>query len=99
MVAHVSTEPPLSSVQVGRPALMTLRRAVTTGPVLAVPAAAVRTGSDGRSYVLAGRSGQEQRRVGVTTGASAQGYVQISAEQGLVVGDQVVVSDSSSVGR
>ncbi len=99
VVAHVSTEPPLSSVQVGRPALMTLRRAVTTGPVLAVPAAAVRTGSDGRSYVLAGRSGQEQRRVGVTTGASAQGYVQISAEQGLVVGDQVVVSDSSSVGR
>ncbi len=76
----------------GQNVRITIIAASTTGPVLAVPVAAVSSNAAGQvSVTVIGRGGR-QRRVVVRAGVSAGGYVQVTPLRGaLAAGDRVVV--------
>jgi peptidoglycan hydrolase-like protein with peptidoglycan-binding domain len=83
---------PLPAQWSGQDVRLTITAAKTSGPVLSVPQAAVSAGADGQSYVFVLEAGHERRRVPVTAGVSADGFVEVSPlSDGLVVGDQVVI--------
>jgi multidrug efflux pump subunit AcrA (membrane-fusion protein) len=83
---------PLPAQWGGQDVRLTITAAETSGPVLSVPQAAVSAGADGQSYVFVLEAGRERRRVPVTAGVSADGFVEVSPlSDGLVVGDQVVI--------
>lgn len=81
---------PLSQRFVGQDVQVTIETASTNGKVLAVPASAIYATADGSTQVIKSLPGANRRRVSVTAGASAGGYVEVRGG-GLVEGDRVVV--------
>jgi hypothetical protein len=76
---------------------VTLRR--TRNAVLAVPATAITSSTDGRTWIELAPASGATRRVEVSVGLSGGGYVQVSsADTSLVEGARVVVGQSGSVG-
>jgi hypothetical protein len=71
---------------------VTIVTGTTADPVLAVPLAAVQTGSDGATYVTVSQ-GSTTRQVSVTTGFIADGLVEVTPATGVTLqaGDDVVV--------
>jgi peptidoglycan hydrolase-like protein with peptidoglycan-binding domain len=82
----------LPAALAGEDVRLTITAASSGRKVLAVPVSAVSAGADGQTTVLV-RRGEQERRVVVGTGMTADGYVQISPEEprSLAVGDRVVV--------
>lgn len=94
----------------GQNVRITVTSAATGGTVLVVPVAAVTSGTDGRTTVTVLR-GERRERVEVRTGATGDGYVQVTPVSaarsgtaagastgtgtGLAAGDPVVVGTSS----
>ncbi|NEC92536.1 peptidoglycan-binding protein [Streptomyces sp. SID12501] len=84
----------------GQNVRITVTSAATGGKVLVVPVAAVASGTDGRTTVTV-LHGERRERVEVRTGATGDGYVQVTpvSEAGvsgsLDAGDPVVVGTSS----
>jgi hypothetical protein len=82
----------LPAALAGEDVRLTITAASSGRKVLAVPVSAVSAGADGQTTVLA-RRGEQERRVVVDTGMTADGYVQITPvdPRSLAVGDRVVV--------
>jgi HlyD family secretion protein len=79
--------------EIGEDVQLTVTYAASAGPVLAVPEAAIRTGADGRTYVLKVTGSGRQQRVPVTAGISGAGLVAVTpaaGSAGLAAGDKVV---------
>src|SRR5439155_26382551 len=66
----------------------------TNGKVLAVPVAAVTVDGSGDSRVKVVESDGTRRTVPVSTGLSAQGYVEVKPTGRLVPGDRVLVGST-----
>jgi peptidoglycan hydrolase-like protein with peptidoglycan-binding domain len=76
----------------GQDVRITVTTAATTGPVLAVPEAAISSGADAQTTISVLEAGDRQQTVPVTTGVSADGMVQVTPRSGaLAAGDRVVV--------
>jgi hypothetical protein len=76
----------------GQDVRVTITAASTTGPVLAVPEAAISTGADARTTVTVLESSGGQRQVQVQAGVSADGLVEVTPlGNTLLPGEQVVV--------
>ena len=76
----------------GQNVQLTVTAAATSGPVLAVPEAAISASADGVTSVTVVEHGGGTRRVRVRTGASANGLVQVTPVGAkLAPGDLVVV--------
>lgn len=82
----------LPAALAGEDVRLTITAASSGEKVLAVPASAVSAGADGQTTVLV-RRGEQERRVVVDTGMTADGYVQITPvdRRSLAVDDRVVV--------
>ncbi|MFI6687010.1 peptidoglycan-binding protein [Streptomyces sp. NPDC050485] len=83
----------LAAPWLGLDVRVTVTAASSDGPVLVVPATAVSAGADGRTSVSVRDTGGAPRRVPVTAGMDADGYVAVTAGPGfrLAAGDAVVV--------
>lgn len=76
----------------GQDVRITVTAAATTGPVLAVPEAAISSGADAQTTISVLETGGRQRVVPVATGVSADGMVQVTpVNSPLAGGDRVVV--------
>ncbi|WP_037607390.1 peptidoglycan-binding protein [Streptacidiphilus rugosus] len=76
----------------GQDVRITITAAATSGPVLAVPEAAISAGADTRTTVTVQDGGGALRTVTVSTGVSADGMVEVTPTAGvLATGDRVVV--------
>jgi peptidoglycan hydrolase-like protein with peptidoglycan-binding domain len=84
---------PLSLV--GQDVSVTIATAHSSGPVLAVPEAAVFAGADGRTYVTK-VSGAGHVRVPVRVGLTGSGLLQVRADHAgtLTAGDQVIIGEN-----
>ncbi|MYZ10897.1 peptidoglycan-binding protein [Streptomyces sp. SID2999] len=82
----------LSPDLAGEDVRLTITAASSQQAVLAVPSSAISAGEDGQTTVTV-RRGQQDRRVVVETGMTADGYVQVTprTRTALTVGDRVVV--------
>ena len=79
----------------GRDMKVTIHLGGTTEKVLAVPFSAVRSGAGGASFVEV-QEGEDTRRLSVTTGLIADGWVEIiDSDPQLHPGDVVVLSAES----
>ncbi|WP_282204358.1 peptidoglycan-binding domain-containing protein [Kitasatospora fiedleri] len=92
----IAPEQPLAPESAGRDVRLTITSASSSGKVLAVPAAALSTGSDGRVSVGVRAGAGAVRRVEVRVGASGGGFVEVSPVGGgqLTAGARVVVGDA-----
>jgi multidrug efflux pump subunit AcrA (membrane-fusion protein) len=76
----------------GQDVRLTVTARVTSGPVLAVPEAAIFSSANGATYVTVTGPAGTTRRVRVRAGVSAGGLVEVvPVGGGLKVGDRVVV--------
>ncbi|GAA4235413.1 hypothetical protein GCM10022254_42690 [Actinomadura meridiana] len=76
----------------GEEARITVTVTATDDKVLAVPEAAISAAADGRTSVTVVTAAGERRRVPVTTGLSADGFVEVTPDgAALGAGDLVVV--------
>ncbi len=89
-VALIHTETPLSLELVGRNVKVEIVVAASTSPVPAVPVAAVRTGADGTTRVDVIRSSR-RKTLKIDVGLVAGGWVEVTSDTTLKVGDRVVV--------
>jgi peptidoglycan hydrolase-like protein with peptidoglycan-binding domain len=78
----------------GQDVRLTVTSAETSGPVLAVPVAAITTRSDGQTIVTRVDHGEVTQPVPVNTGVSANGLVQVTP-----TGGKLSAGDMVSVGR
>ncbi|WP_240797527.1 peptidoglycan-binding protein [Streptomyces sp. F001] len=87
----------LPAALAGEDVRLTITAASSGKAVLAVPASAVSAGEDGQTTVTV-RRGEQERRVVVDTGMTADGYVQVTPAErdGLAVGDRVIVGVDAS---
>ncbi|MFJ4675766.1 HlyD family efflux transporter periplasmic adaptor subunit [Kitasatospora sp. NPDC088783] len=93
---EIAPEQPLAPESAGRDVRLTITSASSSGKVLAVPAAALSTGGDGRVSVGVRAEAGVVRRVEVRVGASGGGFVEVFPVGGgqLTAGDRVVVGDA-----
>ncbi|MFE5211268.1 peptidoglycan-binding protein [Streptomyces sp. NPDC056600] len=84
----------------GQDVRLTVQAASTDGPVLSVPVTSVASGTDGRTLVTVVDGTGAQRRVPVRTGASGDGYVQVTPEDKgtLTEGDKVLTGVRRAAG-
>ncbi|NUR28997.1 MAG: hypothetical protein HOV83_24680 [Catenulispora sp.] len=92
----VTPDKPLPAAWAGQNVRVTIVGAATANPVLAVPLAAVSTGSDGQATVTVAAPDGSQHKVPVTPGISADGDVQVTplTPAALAEGDSVVVGQA-----
>jgi multidrug efflux pump subunit AcrA (membrane-fusion protein) len=77
--------------ELGADVQITVATASTSGPVLAVPEAAITTNAAGATFVEVREHSGQLRRVTVRTGVTSGGMVAVTPTQGsLAIGDQVV---------
>ncbi|MFF3374512.1 peptidoglycan-binding protein [Streptomyces sp. NPDC002680] len=81
----------------GQNVRITVTSAATGGKVLVVPVAAVTSGTDGRTTVTVLR-GARKERVEVRTGATGDGYVQVTPVNGTTVGASTGTGTSLDAG-
>ncbi|MFE9929127.1 peptidoglycan-binding protein [Streptomyces sp. NPDC005533] len=84
----------------GQDVRVTVEAAASSGPVLAAPVSAISAGADGRTSVTVVAGDGTRRRVEVTPGMSADGFVEVSAAAGgqLAEGEKVLVGEKSGAG-
>ena len=89
----ITPNAPLPAALNGENVLVTVQTNESTGAVLAVPVAAIFTKATGQTDVTVVGAGGKQTNVPVTTGVTANGYVQVTptVAGALVAGDNVVV--------
>ncbi len=87
---------PLSTSLIGQDVTLTITAAHSSGPVLAVPEAAVFASVNGSTYVTRVTSAHSQVRVPVRTGITGDGLVEITPVSGgaLAAGDVVVTGEN-----
>lgn len=86
---------PLSTSLIGQNVTLTITAAHSSGPVLAVPEAAVFASVNGSTYVTRVSGAHSQVRVPVRTGITGDGLVEITPVHGtLTVGDAVVTGEN-----
>ncbi|MDX6742015.1 efflux RND transporter periplasmic adaptor subunit [Actinocorallia sp. A-T 12471] len=79
----------------GQEVRLTIASASTDGKVLTVPLSAIFATADGSTRVVVLSADGTRARVEVTTGAQADGFVEVTG-QGLAEGDRVVVSEDGA---
>ncbi|MEU9161768.1 peptidoglycan-binding domain-containing protein [Streptomyces sp. NPDC048424] len=84
----------------GQDVRVTVEAAASSGPVLSAPVSAISAGADGRTSVTVVAGDGSRRRVEVTPGMSADGFVEVSAAAGgqLAEGEKVLVGEKSGAG-
>ncbi|MER6312616.1 peptidoglycan-binding domain-containing protein [Streptomyces sp. NPDC001581] len=84
----------------GQDVRVTVEAAASSGPVLSAPVSAISAGADGRTSVTVLSGDGTRRRVEVTPGMSADGFVEVSAAAGgqLAEGEKVLVGEKSGAG-
>ncbi len=84
----------------GQGVRLTVEAGSTGGEVLVVPVSAISAGADGVTSVQVAAEGGSRRTVGVTTGATGDGFVEVRvvADATLKAGDKVVVGLSAGRG-
>ncbi|MEU9082279.1 peptidoglycan-binding domain-containing protein [Streptomyces sp. NPDC048357] len=84
----------------GQDVRVTVEAAASSGPVLAAPVSAISAGADGRTSVTVLAGDGTRRRVEVTPGMSADGFVEVTAAAGgrLAEGEKVLVGEKSGAG-
>ncbi|MER7823758.1 peptidoglycan-binding protein [Streptomyces sp. NPDC096097] len=84
----------------GQGVRLTVEAGSTGGEVLVVPVSAISAGADGVTSVQVVAAGGSRRTVGVTTGATGDGFVEVRVVAGatLNAGDKVVVGLSTARG-
>jgi hypothetical protein len=88
----ITARQPWSTTFTGQDARITVTAAATNGKVLAVPVGAITAPADGQTSVTVIAPSGERRRVPVTAGMSADGYVEVEPTDGrLQEGENVVV--------
>lgn len=81
----------LPSSLIGQDLRLTVQTASTSAPVLTVPISAITTNAAGQSTVIL-LAGRNQQRIVVTTGATANGYVQVTDPSGQLTASSQVVT-------
>lgn len=87
----------LPRAMVGTDVRVTVTADATRQPALVVPLSAATSAADGRTLVIVRSTAGDQRRVPVTPGLSADGYLQVTPEEpgALTEGDRVVIGTGS----
>jgi hypothetical protein len=87
---------PLSTSLIGQNVTLTITAAHSSGPVLAVPEAAVFASANGSTYVTKVTATRSQVRVPVRTGITGDGLVEITPVSGgtLAAGDAVLTGEN-----
>ncbi|MER6390493.1 peptidoglycan-binding protein [Streptomyces sp. NPDC001523] len=84
----------------GQDVRVTVEAAASSGPVLSAPVSAISAGADGRTSVTVLAGNGTKRRVEITAGMSADGFVEIKAAAGgqLAEGEKVLVGENPGAG-
>lgn len=89
---RITTTTRLPNSLAGQEVRLTIESASTNGKVLAVPLSAIFAMADDSTRVVKVASNGRHERIKVTTGAKADGFVEISGK-GIAEGDRVVISE------